>query len=83
MNYECGILIEGFEQAPTLMMTYNPPYYVDLIESNGFEKEKDLITIRFEEWDQPSQRLERLARRIRRNNKITIRPLNMRIWPRK
>ena len=78
MNYECGILIEGFEQAPTLMMTYNPPYYVDLIESNGFEKEKDLITIRFEERDQPSQRLERLARRIRRNNKITIRPLNMR-----
>ena len=78
MNYECGILIEGFEQAPTLMMTYNPPYYIDLIESNGFEKEKDLITIRFEERDQPSQRLERLVRRIRRNNKITIRPLNMR-----
>ncbi len=77
MNYECGMLIEGFEQAPTLMMPYNPPYYADLIESNGFEKEKDLITIRFEEWDQPSQRLERLARRMRRNNRLTIRTLNM------
>jgi len=77
MNYECGMLIEGFEQAPTIMMPYNPPYYVDLIETNGFEKEKDLITIRFEEWDQPSPRLERLARRLKRSNRMTIRPLNL------
>ncbi len=77
MNYECGMLIDGFGQAPTIMMTYNPPYYIDLIEAEGYKKEKDLISIRFEESDQPSQRLERLARRIRRTNRMTIRPLNM------
>ena len=49
MNYECGLLIEGFEQAPTIMMSYNPPYYADLIEANGFKKEKDLIALRMVE----------------------------------
>jgi hypothetical protein len=77
MNYECGMLIEGFEQAPTIMMPYNPPYYMELIDSNGFEKEKDLITLWFNEWDQPSARLQRLARRLKRNNRMTIRPLNL------
>jgi len=78
MNYECGLLIEGFEQAPTIMMSYNPPYYADLIEANGFKKEKDLIALRMVETDRQSQRIERLARRImKKNNLITIRPINM------
>ena len=42
MNYECGTLIEGFERAPTFMMTYNPPYYGRLIEHCGFEKSQDM-----------------------------------------
>jgi hypothetical protein len=25
-NYEVGLLMEGFDYAPALMMTYNPPY---------------------------------------------------------
>src|SRR5690606_7396903 len=38
MNYECGLLIEGFDSSPTFMMTYNPPYYERLIEEYGFRK---------------------------------------------
>src|SRR6185436_11833788 len=26
-NYECGMLIEGFDRDPMVMMTWNPPYY--------------------------------------------------------
>ena len=29
MNYEIGLLIEGFDDPPTFMMTYNPKYYAD------------------------------------------------------
>jgi hypothetical protein len=25
LNYECGLLVEGFDSPPTFMMTYNPP----------------------------------------------------------
>ncbi|MBC7690345.1 MAG: N-acetyltransferase [Methylotenera sp.] len=42
-NHECGLLIEGFEQDPSVMMTYNPPYYADLIEAYGLKKAKDLL----------------------------------------
>ena len=43
MNHECGLLIEGFDRAPTFMMTYNPPYYPALWESFGFEKVEDMV----------------------------------------
>ena len=43
MNYECGLLIEGFDSSPQLMMTYNPPYYPKLIENYGFAKAQDLF----------------------------------------
>jgi hypothetical protein len=75
-NYEVGTLIEGFQYPPTIMMTYNPPYYADLIESAGFCKEKDLFALIIEQSSQSSARVERLARRIVRNNHITIRTAN-------
>lgn len=42
LNYELGLLIDGFDTPPTFMMTYNPPYYERLIESYGFRKTQDL-----------------------------------------
>ena len=42
LNYECGLLIEGFATPPFFMMTHNRPYYGDLIEANGFNKVEDL-----------------------------------------
>ncbi len=42
LNYEVGLLIEGFDSPPSFMMTYNHPYYAQLIESYGFGKVQDL-----------------------------------------
>lgn len=42
LNYEVGLLTEGFDSPPTFMMTYNPPYYQRLIENYGFGKTQDL-----------------------------------------
>jgi hypothetical protein len=44
MNYECGLLIDGFEMQPTFMMPYNLPYYQRLVESYGWVKTQDLFT---------------------------------------
>ena len=63
-NYEAGLLIDGFDYPPALMMTYNPPYYPRLVESCGFTKEKDLLAFlidgayRLPEW------MDRLAERM-------------------
>ena len=42
LNYECGLLIDGFNTPPFFMMTHNPPYYQRLIESYGFAKVEDM-----------------------------------------
>jgi len=40
---ECGLLTKGFDSPPVVGMSYNPPYYIDLIEAYGFLKAKDLL----------------------------------------
>ena len=42
LNYEVGLLIDGFDTPPWFMMTYNQPYYARLVEACGFEKCEDL-----------------------------------------
>jgi len=42
LNYECGLLVDGFSSPPTFMMTYNKPYYGKLVETWGFKKTQDL-----------------------------------------
>ena len=41
-NHEVGLLIEGFEESPVVMMTYNQKYYARMIEDAGFTKVMDL-----------------------------------------
>jgi len=42
-NYECGLLVDGFNSSPFVMMTYNFPYYSSLVERAGLNKAKDLL----------------------------------------
>ncbi|WP_374288031.1 hypothetical protein [Desulfovibrio desulfuricans] len=42
-NYTCGLLVDGFEHAPTIMMPWNPPYYAELLETWHLRKEQDLF----------------------------------------
>ncbi|MBX7073787.1 MAG: hypothetical protein K1X71_11625 [Pirellulales bacterium] len=72
-NYEIGMLIDGYQYPPCVMMPYNPRYYVDLAENHGLVKEKDLISLLLEPQNAPAERVGRLAARIRRNNNISIR----------
>ena len=37
LNDVSGLLIEGFDEPPFILMPYNPPYYVELLRKNGFE----------------------------------------------
>lgn len=53
-NYEVGMLLEGFDTAPAFMMTYNPRYYLELVNACGYRKEKDLLSFRFgRDWQPP------------------------------
>ncbi|MGD0899601.1 MAG: hypothetical protein ABR915_17360 [Thermoguttaceae bacterium] len=75
LNYEVGLLIDGFDSPPTFMMTYNPPYYARLLESYGFRKTQDLYAfsgtidmlpaVRDKLWPVAQQIIERLNVRVR------------------
>lgn len=78
-NEACGLLIKGFDSPPMLMMTYNYPYYIDLIEKAKFEKQIDLIAWHWDGdgYDDKSIRLlTALQERLKRNN-IVIRKVNL------
>lgn len=67
-NDECGLLIEGFDSSPVFMMTYNPPYYVGLVEGEGFRKAKDLLAFQIDLAKLPMDRLNRIARKLKESN---------------
>ena len=67
-NDECGLLVDGFDSPPQLMMTYNPRYYVDLITTEGFVKAKDLLAYHINVAGIPRERLERIATKTRQRS---------------
>ena len=76
-NYEGGLLVEGYEQRQVFMMTYNPPYYPELVASCGFSKEKDLLSFWVDRGWQPPPWVERLARRTINKVNVQIRPMRV------
>jgi hypothetical protein len=46
INEESGLLIDGFDRPPKIMMPHNPPYYRELIKESGYQKAKDMFA-----WD--------------------------------
>ncbi len=42
-NHECGLLVRGQSQHPTIMTTWNPKFYEELHDRYGLTKAKDLV----------------------------------------
>jgi len=47
-NYVCGMLVQGFELAPCIMMPWNQEYLPKLVENYGMCKEQDLLAYAFD-----------------------------------
>jgi GNAT superfamily N-acetyltransferase len=80
-NDECGLLVQGFEYPPTILMPHNPPHYIELVEGSGFDKAKDLFQYELTNPHIP-ERLIRGARLIAERQKIRLRSLNLREFDR-
>jgi hypothetical protein len=76
-NYECGMLIEGFDSSPMVMMTYNPRYYPKLMEQAGLVKAKDLHSFVNTADGVDLGKIGRVADRALSRNGVTVRPVNM------
>jgi len=79
-NDECGVLVDGFDTPPTVMMPHNPPYYVQLVEGCGFVKSKDLWAFQGDHSKPTPERMERAAGLVRKRMGLTVRPLDRRTF---
>ena len=85
MNYSTnetvGMLVEGYDTYPCLMMPHNPRYYGGLMQSAGFEKAMDLYAWFLLTDKGLSPKITRVGERVLKDEGIRVRPLNMkRFW---
>ncbi|MFH2069992.1 MAG: GNAT family N-acetyltransferase [Elusimicrobiota bacterium] len=77
-NDEMGLLYEGYDSPPFLMMPYNPPYYHTLLKNYGMEKAKDLLAFFMDEQSAPRERLKRIVGAVQKHiPELVVRPVNM------
>lgn len=73
INEECGLLVEGFDTPPMILMGHGLPYYPGRVEGQGYRAAKDLLAYRlaadFEAPDIMRAAVERAAA------KVVVRPL--------
>jgi GNAT superfamily N-acetyltransferase len=79
-NDEVGLLVDGFDDTPRILMTYNPPYYQTFIEKTGFQKAMDLWAYaldieRFRE--NIPEKLIRVTEKVRERKNFVVRQIRM------
>lgn len=77
VNEECGLLVDGFDSSPVIMMTYNPPYYERMLENAGFRKENDLYAYLVDSRNADFSRLERIAKAVAKRSGTLMRDIDM------
>jgi GNAT superfamily N-acetyltransferase len=77
MNDGSGFQIDAFDTVPYLMMPQNPPEYPRFMEGAGYAKAMDLYAWLFDAEQGPSERLSRLAERVRRREQPVVRSAEM------
>lgn len=79
-NDEAGLLVDGFDDYPRMLMTYNPPRYLEYLEKAGFEKAMDLwaYAIDLKQFlSNTPDKLIRVVEKVKQRKNLTIRTLNM------
>jgi hypothetical protein len=73
INDECGLLVEGFDSPPPIMLGHAHPYYGLRVEEQGYAKVQDLLAYRVDPAAPPPRRLDVLTKRAA--GRIVVRPM--------
>lgn len=66
MMDEIGILVDGFEKYPSILMPYNKVYYDKLLKNGGYQQEMDLLTYRVSQSSVDRGRAERAVQIVKK-----------------
>ncbi len=78
INEESGLLVEGFQHPPSLMMGHARPYYAARLEELGYRKIKDLICYHYDAGKDLPPAVAHVMRKTTTSQELAIRPLDMR-----
>ncbi|MBL0112350.1 MAG: GNAT family N-acetyltransferase [Saprospiraceae bacterium] len=83
-NHPAGLLIDGFDLSPAVMMAYNKPYYQEYLERYGLVKKTDVLAYHLEAKNFPERLQSRIAMLESRlaAKGITVRPIDMKNFQR-
>ena len=73
INQELGLLVDGFDTPPSMMMGHARPYYGDRILENGYQKEKDLLAYVISTDSELTSAVKKIMARAQ--NRVLIRDL--------
>ena len=76
INDEMGLLIDGFDTPPSMMMGHALPYYAERMDALGFAKAKDVIAYDFRDSGEMPQTLKAAYERALASNELRVRPLD-------
>ncbi len=80
-NETAGLLVEGFDSCPSIMMAYNPIYYAGLLEDAGFEKAMDLYAWWMLTQSGLNPKIVRVGQKVLKDEGVRIRTVRMdRFW---
>jgi GNAT superfamily N-acetyltransferase len=77
LNESAGLLIDGFDTDPMLLMPHNPPEYAAFIERAGYAKVKDLYAWLYDLRPGMDPEVEKIADRMRKKHRMVVRPFNL------
>jgi hypothetical protein len=76
INEYAGLLIQGFDSQPFIMMPHHLPYYQGLIEKAGYHKAKDLISFSYDPTKPPPEMAQGLADEVAKHPGLRIREVD-------
>jgi GNAT superfamily N-acetyltransferase len=78
INDECGLLVDGFDTPPAVMMGHARPYYGDRLMAAGYGKAKDLLAYRLDMHKPLPRSLAGMLAKAGNSGKLSVRPLSKR-----
>ena len=79
VNEECGLLVDGFDTPPYVMMPHGRPYYAARLERLGFSKAMDIYALRYlPRRDFIPEKRQRFIEKVLSKPNISVRTLDFR-----
>jgi GNAT superfamily N-acetyltransferase len=80
LNHEAGLLVDGYDDSPCALMTYNPPWYGELVEGAGHRAIKDLWAWSIDLSQPLPEKVVAVSRRVEKRNNVRVRSVDLKKW---